>query len=75
MSTQSDLSNAIESDFRAIASQSRAAELKRLWKALWNINIRGSGGTESHSAAPVSTRVAEAPCARTFNNEQLPKAA
>lgn len=89
MNTHNGLTNALESDLRAIASQSRAAEMKRLWQALWNINSQTSRRAkqqpaeqqlaeqqtaEQHTVAPLSN--SESAARRTpTGTEQLPKAA
>jgi hypothetical protein len=74
MNTNTNLSNALESDFRALASRSRAAEMTRLWQTLWQSFAR-STPTEQADTPIVAASIARQPMQTDVRDEQLQKAA
>ena len=74
MNTNTSLTNALESDFRAIASQSRATEMKRLWLALWQSFARAPQAKKANT--PIATAdIANHPAQAVTIDTQLQKAA
>lgn len=75
MNTHSNLSNALESDLRAIAARSRATEMKRLWQGIWRLFSPSSERIGQYGVAQPATSETQEQSIPVVCDEQFQKAA